>query len=173
MPEGGVDSFQVVFHRSFGEIYGYVAYRLAPDWNAAQDVAQETFLAAWQAWASYRGDGPVVSWLRGIARRKVADHLRAEVRRRDAAKAKEPAYLATSDHDRLDELALLLGQVMRLLPPENVEVLEEKYLEGLSVRQIAAKRARTEKSVESALSRARDLFRRTFRRLQMRDEVRE
>ena len=89
-------AFQAVFHRSFGEIYGYVAYRLAAGWDAAQDVTQDAFLAAWQAWNSYRGDGMVVSWLRGIARRKVADHLRAKIRGRDSAKANGPTCLATS-----------------------------------------------------------------------------
>lgn len=55
MPEGSVESFQSVFDRYFGEVYGYVAYRLAPDRDAAQDITQEVFLAAWQRWDAYRG----------------------------------------------------------------------------------------------------------------------
>ena len=81
MPEGDAQSFQSVFDRWFGEVYGYVAYRLAPDRDAAQDVTKEVFLAAWKSWDSYRGDGVVLSWLRGIARRKVADYLRARATR--------------------------------------------------------------------------------------------
>jgi RNA polymerase sigma-70 factor (ECF subfamily) len=173
MPEGNVESFQAMFDRCFGEVYGYVAYRLAPDRDAAQDVTQEVFLAAWQSWDSYRGDGTVLSWLRGIARRKVADHLRVRVGRRDSAEAEGLAYLATSGQSRPDEQSLLLAQVMRLLPPDYVELLEEKYLEGLAVRQMAEQRARTEKSIESALSRARDMLRSTFRRLQAREEIRD
>ncbi|MGA2256078.1 MAG: sigma factor-like helix-turn-helix DNA-binding protein, partial [Thermoguttaceae bacterium] len=66
---------------------------------------------------------------------------------------------------------LLLAQVMRSLPPEYVELLEEKYLDGLAVRQMANKRSQTEKSIESALSRARDMLRRTFQRLRAQEEI--
>ncbi len=76
MPEDKSESLEAVFDRHFDDVYGYVAYRLAPDLEAARDVTQEVFLAALRSWASYRGDGAVVSWLRAIARRKVADHLR-------------------------------------------------------------------------------------------------
>lgn len=171
MPEGNVESFLSAFDRCFGEVYGYVAYRLAPDRDAAQDVTQEVFLAAWQGWGSYRGDGSVLSWLRAIARRKVADHLRVKDRRCDSVEAEGLAYLATSGQARPDEQSLLLAQVMRLLPSEYVELLEEKYLEGLAVRQMAEKRARTEKSIESALSRARDMLRSTFQRLHAQEET--
>jgi RNA polymerase sigma factor (sigma-70 family) len=171
MPTGNADSFQSVFDRCFGALYGYVAYRLAPDRHAAQDVTQEVFLAAWQSWASYRGGTAVLTWLRSIARRKVADHLRDTVGRREWAVAERLGDLAASDQSRPDERALLLAQVMRSLPPEYVELLEEKYLDGLAVRQMANKRSQTEKSIESALSRARDMLRRTFQRLRAQEEI--
>ena len=169
MPEGNVESFQSVFDRYFGEVYGYVAYRLAPDRDAAQDVTQEVFLAAWQRWDTYRGDGPVLSWLRGIARRKVADQLREKVN--GPCSAELTGLAAATGSGEAQERALLLAQAMRLLPAECVELLEEKYLEGFSVRQMAEKRARTEKAIESALSRARDLLRTTFQRLQTKEEI--
>ena len=171
MPGGNVEGFQSVFDRCFGEVYGYVAYRLAPDQDAAQDITQEVFLAAWQSWGSYRADAPVLSWLRGIARRKVADHLRVTIRRREAGEAEDVVDPATLAQSRADERSLLLAQVMRLLPPEYVELLEEKYLEGFAVRRMARKRHRTMKSIESALSRAREMLRSTFQRLQAREEI--
>lgn len=169
MPEGGAESFESLFDRYFGEVYGYVAYRLAPDREAAQDVTQDVFLAAWQSWESYRRDMPMLAWLRGIARHKIADHLRVRGRRRDTAEGL--ADLVASDPSSPNEQLLLLAQVMRSLPPAYVELLEEKYLEGLAVRQMAAKRARTEKAIESALARARKVLKRTLERLQTRKEV--
>jgi RNA polymerase sigma-70 factor (ECF subfamily) len=171
MPEGNVEGFQSVFDRHFGEVYGYVAYRLAPDRDAAQDVTQEVFLAAWQSWDAYRGDGPVLSWLRGIARRKVADRLREKVQGHGPAEMMDFAVATDSGEVQRQERSLLLAQAMRLLPAKCVELLEEKYLEGFSVRQMAEKRAQTEKAIESALSRARDRLRTTFQRLQAKEEV--
>ena len=111
-----------------------------------QDVTQEVFLAAWRNWDAYRGDGLVLSWLRGIARRKVADHLRMKISQHRPAAAEGLAGVAASSPTPPEEHSLLLAQVMRVLPPECVELLEEKYLEGLSIRQMAEKRARTEKA---------------------------
>jgi len=166
MPEDNMASFQSVFDRCFGEIYSYVAYRLAPDCDAAQDVTQEVFLAAFERWNSYRGDGTVLSWLRGIARRKVADHLRAKIRGHCPLEMQIHADSAAASQPGHEERWLLLAQVMRSLPEDYVELLEEKYMEGLSVLQIAQKWDKTEKSVESALSRARNMLRNNFQRLQ-------
>ncbi len=171
MAEGSMESFQSVFDRYFGEVYGYVAYRLASDQDAVQDVTQEVFLAAWQSWASYKGTGLVLSWLRGIARNKVADHFRVATARHDAAEAGDLANLSARDQSPPGEQSLLLAQVMRLLPLEDVELLDEKSREGLAVHQMAERRARTEKSIESALSRARDLLKSTFQRLRSREEM--
>ena len=170
MPEGETESFQSVFDRCFDDVFGYVAYRLAPDRDAAQDVTQEVFLAAWQSWHAYRGDGPVLSWLRGIARRKVADQLREKVKGHCLAEMTALAGATAPDETERQQLALLLAEAMRLLPADCVELLEEKYLERFSIRRMAEKRARTEKAVESALSRARDMLRTTYQRLQARDE---
>lgn len=170
MPDDNSQSLEAVFDRHFDDVYGYVAYRLTPDLQAAQDVTQEVFLAALRSWASYRGQGTVLSWLRGIARRKVADYLRLRCGqdcRTDLDALPQPA---AADNLGPQERALILAQVMRTLRPEYVELLEEKYLEGLSVRQMARKRAQTEKAVESALSRARQMLKDTFLRLEARQE---
>jgi RNA polymerase sigma-70 factor (ECF subfamily) len=166
MPKDNREAFGSVFDRHFDDVYGYVAWRLAPDLASAQDVVQEVFLAALAAWDSYRGDGSVLAWLRAIARRKVADHFG----RRGAANQHEDLDALSEtlvfDHDDPEQRTLLLAEAMRRLPPESVELLEEKYLEGLSLRQMAERHARTEKAVESALSRAREMLRDKFLRLE-------
>ena len=173
MPEEKPESLEAIFDRHFDDVYGYVAYRLAPDLEAARDVTQQVFLAALRSWASYRGDGAVVSWLRGIARRKVADHLRLRGRRDCQADPEALSQLAQAGDVGPPRRAFLLGQVMRTLPPGYVELLEEKYLEGLSVRQMARKHGRTAKAIESALSRARQMLKNTFLRQEAQEEHRD
>ena len=173
MPEDNSESIEAIFDRHFDDVYGFVAYRLSPDLEAAQDVTQEVLLAAVRGWASYRGDATVLSWLRGIARRKVADHLRLRGGRDCQANMDALSELASASDVGPKERASILAQVIRTLPPESIELLEEKYLDGLSVRQMAQKRARTEKAIESALSRARETLRNTFLRLEARQEHRD
>jgi len=170
MPSESLNSFKAVFERHFDEVYGYVAYRVAPDLEEARDLTQEVFLAALKSWDTYRGDASPLTWLRSIARRKVADHLTARAQQNSARGATSLTNL-TNGHTNLDERAAILSRAMRKLPLDRVELLEEKYLEGRSVREIAKQRGITEKAVESALSRARGALRDLFLRLQAIEET--
>jgi RNA polymerase sigma factor (sigma-70 family) len=86
----------------------------------ADDIAQETFLAAWMQAGSYRGGGSVRSWLLSIAWRKAqgAHRARFRFRRRDAA------YHESQD----------AGE--RAAPEDRVAL--EQALAGLAVDQRAA-----------------------------------
>jgi RNA polymerase sigma-70 factor (ECF subfamily) len=53
------------------------------DRQAADDLAQESYLRAFRALAGFEGRSTVRTWLLGIARRVCADHLRAAIRRRN------------------------------------------------------------------------------------------
>src|SRR5262245_64954224 len=48
----------------------------------AADLVQETFLRAWSAAPSFRGQSSAATWLRGIVRHLIADHIDAAVRAR-------------------------------------------------------------------------------------------
>lgn len=157
--------FQEVFDQHFEDVYSYVAYRLSPDREAARDVTQDVFLAAIECWPSYRGEGTVLSWLRGIARLKVADVLRLRYEQKSPQETLPLTEIAAPAASPDIEQAETLAGALALLPCDEVELLEEKYLEGLSVREIAAKHARSEKAIESALSRAREHLRDKFHRL--------
>ena len=60
--------------------YGDTLYRFAlsrlRDAEAAEEVVQETFVAALGARDQYSGKGPEGAWLMGICKRKVVDHVR-------------------------------------------------------------------------------------------------
>jgi RNA polymerase sigma-70 factor, ECF subfamily len=47
-----------------------------------EDLVQDTYLRAFRALGSYRGDASFTAWLLGIARRVCADHVRGRVRQR-------------------------------------------------------------------------------------------
>ncbi|WP_018719141.1 RNA polymerase sigma factor [Arhodomonas aquaeolei] len=62
------------------DAHGDALYRFAlrrtGDPDVAEDLVQETLLAAWHGAADYRGDASERTWLTGILRRKVVDFLR-------------------------------------------------------------------------------------------------
>jgi RNA polymerase sigma factor (sigma-70 family) len=53
---------------------------MAPRSEAADDLTQEVFLAAWQGLKHFRGDASLRQWLLGIARHKVEDYYRRRLR---------------------------------------------------------------------------------------------
>ena len=63
------------------EAYGDYLFNLAQgqvrDKTAAEDLVQETFLAALKARDSFRGQSSDQTWLVGILRHKIYDHLSA------------------------------------------------------------------------------------------------
>ena len=72
--------------RVFYERHKAMVGRLArasglPD-DDARELVQETFVRAWRSASTYRAEASVTSWLRGIVRHLVADHVDAAVRAR-------------------------------------------------------------------------------------------
>jgi RNA polymerase sigma-70 factor, ECF subfamily len=157
MPGQSGIGFEVIFNKHFADIYGYVAFRLAPDTHAAQDLTQDVFVAGFKAWSTFRGESTPLQWLRAIARRMIADHFKQQ--RACASMEAIPVQPGNAGDSTAQEQAEMLSAVLRAIAPEDAELLEEKYLEGLSVHEMAGRHGKTEKAIESALSRTRALVR--------------
>jgi RNA polymerase sigma factor (sigma-70 family) len=71
----------------------------------ADELAQESFVKAWQSLRNFRGDSAFSSWLCAIGWRCFIDHSRrerSERRKRDAAAAEPKPGLVLPNGDRLD-----------------------------------------------------------------------
>lgn len=66
------------------EKYGDLLFRMAivriRDTAAAEDIVQETLLAALKSHFAYRGDSSEQTWLIGILKHKIIDHVRLQIR---------------------------------------------------------------------------------------------
>jgi RNA polymerase sigma factor (sigma-70 family) len=139
-------------------VHGFVWARVAGDQAVAEDLLQETLLAAVASADSFRGESAVSTWMCGIARHLVARHWESE-RRSDVARAR---LQVVPDPDREQELldreevAAALGR----LPALHRQVLVLKYLDELPVQDIADQVGRSKVQVQSLLQRARDGLRR-------------
>jgi RNA polymerase sigma-70 factor, ECF subfamily len=58
--------FDQMIDRYQRRVYGAILDRVQ-DAEAAADLTQETFVAAYRAWGEFAGDGPVATWLARIA----------------------------------------------------------------------------------------------------------
>jgi len=96
---GSDAAFERIVARHQAAVRGFLR-RLGGDPSDADDLAQESFVAAWRELDRFRGQSSVRSWLCGIAYRKHLSQRRSQRRsgERDAAFAAASA-LATSGKD--------------------------------------------------------------------------
>jgi len=142
------------------DVFRYACRRLARR-EDAEDVCAETFAAAFESWPRFRGEVEVRLWLLGIARRKVADALRKQARRREIEVPPDfdppdssPDSAPSSAWQRTENREAMRRLLRELKDPQR-EALLLKYVEELSVDQISVVMGRSKASVNSLLQRAR------------------
>lgn len=165
---GDTDAFNTFYERYVDRLYRMIYYQLNAQQADAEDVLQETMMAAVKALPSFRGDARLFTWLCGIAQHKITDHRRHQGA--DGEKVTVPLEddrLWSSDgadHAQSTETRVVLRQALAAMPEDYRQVLLLKYVQGLSVDEIAKVMGRSFKSVESLLSRARESLRLTLER---------
>ena len=151
-----------LYDRALPEVYGYLLPRCR-DRAVAEDVTSETFLAAVDA--VQRGTVPslTVAWLIGVARHKLVDHWRAAAReeRRLQRVATEPGPDRDDPWDAHIDAATARA-VLAGLGPHHRSALTLRYLDGLSVPEVARHLDRTVHATEALLVRARRAFRSAY-----------
>ena len=77
---GSDAAFSRLVERHQAAVRGFLRRMLGGGWAEADDVAQETFLAAWQSLRALKEPAGVRAWLCGIAWRKAQDRIRSSRR---------------------------------------------------------------------------------------------
>jgi RNA polymerase sigma-70 factor (ECF subfamily) len=134
-------------------LYGYMAKRTGGNRELTEDIVQESYLRALDDWRSKRVPELPLAWLKRVARNVLIDHLRQ--RRRDSKAAPD---LAAGDGPRTPEdefESLEIFVAISALGRKKARAIEAFYYDGLSIREIAAEMALSERAVEGLLRRAR------------------
>ena len=175
--QGEPDAWRALYDAYAPAVWNAVARRLGPYSADVADVVQETFLAAARTARNFdSSQGTLWSWLSGIARHHVAQYYRKEQRQTRIVRAVESlgpqhrkvvAWLERHEAEPLEalataEMALLIRATLSSLSDDYEDLLTKKYLEGVSVQQMADERAASETAVRSRLARARQAFRHAF-----------
>lgn len=171
-------AFDAFFEAYFPRLYRFTLARIGDDDQAVKEIVQRTLCRAIAKLELYRGEASLYTWLCRLCLNEISDHLRAS--RRDAAR--EVAWEDLEMHALLDaldarsvpgpereaqreQLGRLIQTVLDHLPLRQGNVLEWKYVQGLSVEEIAGRLGVTTLAAQSLLARARRAFRSGFREI--------
>jgi RNA polymerase sigma-70 factor (ECF subfamily) len=120
-----------------------LAYRMMGERTAAEDLLQDAFVQVWRASGSYRAErGSVRTWILSIVRNRGIDQLRtmASLRRVHdrvvaSASVAQPseAFAETWRNSQREQIR----EALRILPPEQLKVLELGYYSGYTHMEIA------------------------------------
>lgn len=141
-------------------LWSYLAAR-----GPVDDLAQETFLAAYRDVKRFRGESSLSTWLLGIARHRALEYLRAQGRREARGSQLQEqgllertiALLEVPESDparRERELEVLEGCVAKLAP-HSASLIAEHYFGGRPLVDLARGSGQKESAVRVQILRIR------------------
>jgi RNA polymerase sigma-70 factor, ECF subfamily len=157
--------FESWYRRTLPRVYSYLVSRSGGDTGLAEELTQQTFIAAIDQRSRFDGRSDTITWLCGIARHKLADHFRAIDRHERRQMRMEVRQIELEEGLRAGlklEDREMIGEVLRSLPANQRAVLAFVALDDLSVAEAARLIGRSRGATESLLFRARDSFRRAY-----------
>ncbi len=148
---GSTEAVDALFRREWPRAYR-AAYLVVHDASAAEDIAQEAFLAAIRALDRFDRRRPFGPWLHRIAVNRAIDHARSRALRREVDAAAAEPEAPPPDAPLSAELIAALAE----LTPESRAIVALRYLLDLTPGEIAAALGLPRGTVNSRMRRALD-----------------
>lgn len=126
-------AFQLLVLRHEGRLRAFLARAAGCD---ADDLAQETFVRAWQRAGDYRGQGSYAAWIMGIGWRLFLDQRRTAKRREGLAGADDDSPTATDPRGASDA-AIDADRLLAALSPQERAALTLCFGHGWSHSEAA------------------------------------
>jgi len=177
---GGEESdFKYFFDEYFPRLYRFAYERLPGNQDVTEEIVQNTLSKTLLNLNKYRGESTLFTWICSICKNEIYDFLKKQSKYEQTIVLKgdvsdieisAQATQATAP-ERPDETyqhhqnTRLIHKVLDQLPTNYGNVIEWKYIEGLSVKQMAQRLSLSQAATQSILFRARRAFRDCYGRL--------
>lgn len=143
-----------------------ICYKITGDYFTAEDLAQETFLTAYQKYETFDGQNEK-AWLCRIATNKSIDYIRSAGQR--IVPTQDSFFeMLTEPKESPEELCIeqeiknrLCEYCNKLKPPYD-EIAREYYLKEMTAAQIAEKKQVNLKTVQTQIYRARSMLQKLY-----------
>jgi RNA polymerase sigma factor (sigma-70 family) len=152
-----------IYGETIRPLYRFVSKRVGGDAALAEDLVQDTWMRALDAWPAKGVPDEPLAWLVRVARNSLIDHFR-----RVTPQLVDPARLDLENEafsPDAPDLASVVSWGLARLRHRHARLLEAFYFEGRTTREIAAEWKTSERAVEGALRRARAKLKKTLKPL--------
>ncbi len=175
MARGDARAFDEFVDEYYPRVFRFAYPRVGRNPEATQDVVQTTFAAVIRKISDYRGEAALFTWLCSFCRYEIAAHWRRHGKTRHEIELIEDSRDIRGALESLgavadetvarferEEVGRMVWAVLDNLPLRYGNALQWKYIQGLSVSEVADHLGVSTKAAESVLTRARQAFRDGF-----------
>jgi RNA polymerase sigma factor (sigma-70 family) len=165
--------FETVYRNLVLPLTKFVMKRTGADKKEVDEVVEETMVAAWRGWNTFKHKSSYFTWICRIALNKIADYYRDQVHK--GSRIVVPLLDAITDIDYksltpeenlvLKELRVAVNNCLNLLPPEKRRLLWFRYWKDMSYAEISKIMGISERAVEGQLYRARHEFAKVWNKI--------
>ncbi len=159
------EQFQEII-RSYQNLIFSICCNMTGDYFAAEDLTQETFLAAFRHFPAFDGKD-IKAWLCRIASNKCIDYLKSSVKRqipsdKEVFETEADASFEPETHMLEHEIqTTLLERCGKLKPPYDT-VARLYFYDEKKAEEIAAEQKKNVKTVQTQIYRARAMLRKLY-----------
>lgn len=144
-----------------------VCLKLTGDYFTAEDITQETFLAAYQHWDRFDGESEK-AWLCRIAGNKCIDWRRAAARRNISTDPEEMPEIEASDEPMRKilnkEVMEQFDDCLKKLEEPYRSVAIEHFKNGKTAKAIALEKGMGVKTIQTQIYRAKEMLKKSIRK---------
>ncbi|SFJ55933.1 RNA polymerase sigma-70 factor, ECF subfamily [Paenibacillus sp. UNC496MF] len=170
---GALDSSlqRAVYHEYYMMVYSVIMY-MVKDHGIAEDIIQETFLKVVKHIPVVENEGQLKAWIKTVVRNTTYSYLKKNKKNRKEMEtdifSKNECMELSSDKEAIEveiELKAMsegIGTYLNELKPENRILMEMRWKQDLSYKEIAAELGCTEQTVKYKLHRAREAIKKRF-----------
>lgn len=154
-------SFDETYEQLFPFIYRFVSIRVPK--SDVEDVTADIIVKVWRGLAKIEKKTSLKAWALTIANHQIVDYYRAH-KRKPMLTLEETTKPLPQEYDQSETWVTLLsvGEALKKLSPQQVNVIQLRLIEGFSAGEVAEILGTTQQAVDSLLYRAKKGFRKIY-----------
>jgi RNA polymerase sigma-70 factor (ECF subfamily) len=166
-------SFVIIYKELALPLTKFVIKRMGVGEKESEEIVEETFVAAWRGWNTFRHKSSYFTWLCRIALNKISDYYRDQINKKskivvpliEALTYTDNKSLSPEEALALKDLRKSVNSCLDAMSPEKRQLLQFRYWYDMSYEEIAKILGISERAVEGQIYRAKHEFSKVWQKI--------